>query len=71
MDDLLIACAEGSPGDACCSDGIFEHFNLAGNILDVIEKHDGDSRSLANKLATKRPWEPAMPRPTDEEEIGF
>ena len=70
MNDLLNACAEGSPSDAYCSSGIFEHFNLAGRILDVIEKHGGDSRRLSLVLASERPWESAKADPSDGE-IAF
>jgi hypothetical protein len=51
-EDLLDACAEGSPADAYCSSGIFEHFHCAGRILEIIERHEGDKRALANALAS-------------------
>ncbi len=54
---LIEAAAEGNPGNACCSSGIYEHYNLVGRLLDVIEAHRGDHESLADRLAKERPWE--------------
>jgi hypothetical protein len=56
-EDLLDAAAAGSPGDACCSSGIFEHFNLVARILACIESSDGDGLAVASRLALERPWE--------------
>lgn len=56
-DDLVQAYAEGSPNDACCSYGIFEHFNIAGEILNILCAHPGDPRAQALELARAKPWQ--------------
>jgi hypothetical protein len=70
-DDLVEAWAAGSPADAYCSYGIYEHFNLAGRLLNIIERYGSDNRKLANMFASERPWETRTPSETDDEDIAF
>ncbi|QQA41481.1 hypothetical protein [Pelagovum pacificum] len=70
-DDLIEAATQGNPRDACCSDGIFDHFNLAGRFLDLIETHEGDARTLATMIAAERPWIGLAPTRLDDTGIEF
>ena len=70
-DDLIQAAAQGNPGDACCSYGVFDHYNLAGRFLDIIVAHSGDDRSLARAIASQEPWKPAPATVADDAEIAY
>ncbi|WP_195759992.1 hypothetical protein [Paracoccus sp. S-4012] len=71
LDDLLNAAIDGKPEAACCSFGIYEHFNLAGRILNIIEAHEGGARDLARKIASEEPWKCKPEAAYDAEDIPF
>ena len=70
-DDLISAAAEGEPGNACCSNGIFEYFNIAGRILDIIEGNEGDTRALARKITSEEPWKPEPAGQVHHQDLPF
>ena len=70
-DDLIEAAAQGNPAEACCSDGIFDHYNLAGRILDIIETHSGDDRALACAITSQEPWASRPEAVADEVDEPF
>jgi len=67
LEDLIDEWAHGSPEGARSSRGILDHFNLAGRLLPMIEKHPGDHRRLAIALAACRPWERPAAEDVDDE----
>lgn len=54
--NLIAEAIDGNPRNACCSGSAFEFFDTAGKIFEIIKAHEGDTGSLAIKIASEEPW---------------
>ena len=74
-DELLDACAEGKPNDACCAGGIFVVFEQQARVLEFLEKRENTTnlRALARDLVNSQPWQhgPHGPPGERDAEIPF
>ena len=69
--DVLVDCAvEDDLNEACCSSGIFEHYDMAGRLLEWLGEEDPGNRALACRLASDQPWKERL-RNEEFEGDGF
>jgi len=68
-DDVIHAFASGTLRYAHCTSGANDFYNAVGRVLQIIENHGGDTRSLAFTIVSTHPWPPE--RPPQSEPDGF
>ncbi len=67
-DDVIRSFASGTLRYAHCTSGDNEFYNTVGRVLQIIENHGGDKRSLAFTIASANPWMPEhSPQPETDE----